>query len=261
MLAEGKERKRDTFSFLKSSTLSNWFKALDCSPLHSSSLLRRYGEICERQSHEWFENEKETKPKERINVTMQGMKLSTQGKDRQDSKTGKIKAFYELRVAPHWPVKSSQVSSTFQKTIPLLYLIPVAMWVQSSSGQGPSPQGVQFTRIQQRWQVPPKVTLISWCKSWAHNRTFPRTSMQWETHMFHFPHVTCPQYRLKKNGALHCRRPTWMPSKGSRLFSHTQGKLLFTGKWLFWISPLAAYYNSLLNRAGKKVLRHHDMWL
>lgn len=108
MLAEGKERKRDTFSFLKSSTLSNWFKALDCSPLHSSSLLRRYGEICERQSHEWFENEKETKPKERINVTMQGMKLSTQGKDRQDSKTGKIKAFYELRVAP--PLTSEKLS-------------------------------------------------------------------------------------------------------------------------------------------------------
>lgn len=69
-------RERETFSFLKSSTLSNWFKALDCSPLHSSSPLRRYGEICERQSHVWFEKEKEkTKPKEKINVTTQKMRL------------------------------------------------------------------------------------------------------------------------------------------------------------------------------------------
>lgn len=41
-------RERETFRFLKSNTLSNWFRALGCSPLLSSSLLRRHEEICER---------------------------------------------------------------------------------------------------------------------------------------------------------------------------------------------------------------------
>lgn len=51
---KGERRGRETLRFLKSSTLSNWFRALVCSPLFSSSLLRRHGEICERQANERF---------------------------------------------------------------------------------------------------------------------------------------------------------------------------------------------------------------
>jgi len=73
---------RETFRFLKSNTLSNWFRALGCSPLLSSSLLRRHEEICERHVNAWFKQSK-TNPERRItwqSARLQGRLLACTAK-------------------------------------------------------------------------------------------------------------------------------------------------------------------------------------